>query len=56
MSVRKIWAKNFYITPMKALRYLIGMKDWEAVRFDLAIVAACIIGAAVIMGLYNLFS
>jgi len=53
---QKIWPKNFYISPMKALKYLIGMKKGDAVRFDLAVVAACVIGAAVIMGLYNLFS
>lgn len=41
---------------MKTLRYLLGMKKKEAVRFDLAVVAACVILAAVIMGLYNLFS
>lgn len=41
---------------MKAFRYLLDMKDWDAVRFDLAVAAACVIGAAVIMGLYNLFS
>jgi len=56
MSVRKIWPKNFYITPMKTLRYLLGMKKREAVRFDLAMLAACVIVAAVIMGLYNLLS
>jgi len=32
------------------------MKKRDAVRFDLAVVAACIIIAAVIMGLYNLLS
>ena len=46
--------KNFYISPMKMIRLL--MKEWEAVKFDLCVVAACIIVAAVMMGLYNLFS
>ena len=41
---------------MKILRYLIGMDKWDSVRFDLAVAAACIIFAAVVMGLYNLFS
>jgi hypothetical protein len=56
IGVRKNWPKIFYISPMKTLRYLLGMKKKEAVRFDLAVVAACVILAAVIMGLYNLFS
>jgi hypothetical protein len=56
IKCQKIWPKNFYISPMKTLRYLLGMKKRDAVRFDLAVVAACIIIAAVIMGLYNLLS
>lgn len=30
------------------------MKDWDTVRFDLCVIAACVIFAAVVMGLYNL--
>lgn len=30
------------------------MKDWETVKFDLCVIAACVIFAAVVMGLYNL--
>ncbi len=39
---------------MKMIRLL--MKEWETVKFDLCIVAACVIVAAVMMGLYNLLS
>lgn len=31
-------------------------KEYRTLRFDLAVVAACVIFAAVIMGLFNLFS
>lgn len=30
------------------------MKEWDTLRFDLCVVAGCVIAAAVIMGLYNL--
>lgn len=44
----------YYISPMKKIR--LRMNEWDTLKFDLCVVAACIIGAAVIMGLYNLFS
>jgi len=55
MRVRKIWAKNFYISPMKLIRLLKALSENETLKYDLCSIATVIIAAAVIMGILNFF-
>lgn len=44
----------YYIDAMKMKRLF--TKEYRTLRFDLAVIATCIIFAAIVMGLYNLLS
>lgn len=55
MRVRKIWAKNFYISPMKLIRLLKELSENETLKYDLCCIASVIIAAAIIMGILNFF-